>query len=265
MNHSPIIPWMGGKRRLADRLIPLFPPHECYVEVFAGGAALFFLRPQPAPVEVLNDINGELVNLYRVVQNHLEELVRQFQWALSSRQIFDWHKHTRPETLTDIQRAARFFFLQHHAFGGRVSGQTFGTATTGPAINVLRIEEKLSAAWQRLSGTYIENLPWLECAERYDRAHTFHYMDPPYWQTNGYGVEFEFSNYERMAEFMKRCKGKVMVSINDHPDIRRVFEGFHFETLDIRYSTANNRQTCPQVSKELVILSWTPEVMRGLF
>ena len=70
---SPIIPWMGGKRRLADRLIPLFPPHECYVEVFAGGGALYFLRPQPAPVEVLNDINGDLVTLYRVVQNHLED------------------------------------------------------------------------------------------------------------------------------------------------------------------------------------------------
>lgn len=64
---------------------------------------------------------------------------------------------------------------------------------------------------------------------------------------------------------MKRCKGKVMVSINDHPDIRRVFDGFHLETLDIRYGTVNSRQTCPQVSKELVILNWTPEVMRGLF
>ena len=69
---NPIVPWMGGKRRLADRLIPLFPPHECYVAVFAGGAALFFLRPIPAPTEVLNDINGDLVCLYRVVQNHLE-------------------------------------------------------------------------------------------------------------------------------------------------------------------------------------------------
>ena len=96
---------MGGKRRLADRLIPLFPPHECYVEVFAGGGALYFLRPQPAPVEVLNDIIGDLVTLYRVVQNHLEEFVRQFKWALSSRQIFEWQKMTRPETLTDIQRA----------------------------------------------------------------------------------------------------------------------------------------------------------------
>lgn len=75
---SPIIPWMGGKRRLADRLITLFPPLECYVDVFVGGGALYFLCPQPAPVEVLNDINGDLVSLYRVVQNHLEELVRQF-------------------------------------------------------------------------------------------------------------------------------------------------------------------------------------------
>ncbi|OSR72662.1 hypothetical protein BV327_02988 [Pseudomonas syringae pv. actinidiae] len=73
---------MGGKRRLADRLIPLFPPHECYVEVFAGGASLYFMRPQGAPVEVLNDVNGDLVTLYRLVQNHLEEFVRQFKWAL---------------------------------------------------------------------------------------------------------------------------------------------------------------------------------------
>ncbi|MCF5803493.1 DNA adenine methylase [Pseudomonas tremae] len=262
---TPIIPWMGGKRRLADRLIPLFPPHECYVEVFAGGAALYFMRPQAAPVEVLNDINGDLVTLYRVVQNHLEEFVRQFKWALSSRQVFEWQKMTRPETLTDIQRAARFFYLQHHAFAGKVSGQTFGTATTGPAINLLRIEENLSAAWQRLSGTYVENLPWLDCAERYDRPHTFHYMDPPYWQTAGYGVDFSFENYERMADFMRRCKGKVMVSINDHPDIRRVFEGFHFGTVDIRYSTANQRKVKADVSGELVIMNWEPAELGGLF
>jgi DNA adenine methylase len=240
---NPIVPWMGGKRRLADRLIPLFPPHECYVEVFAGGAALYFMRPQAAPVEVLNDINGELVSLYRVVQNHLEEFVRQFKWALSSRQVFEWQKMTRPETLTDIQRAARFFYLQHHAFAGKVTGQTFGTATTGPAIN----------------------LPWLDCAERYDRAHTFHYMDPPYWQTAGYGVHFPFDNYERMVDFMRRCKGKVMVSINDHPDIRKVFEGFHFEQVDICYTTANQRQGKSDVSGELVIMNWEPAALGGLF
>ncbi|WP_028694324.1 DNA adenine methylase [Pseudomonas cremoricolorata] len=262
---SPIIPWMGGKRRLADRLIPLFPPHECYVEVFAGGAALFFMRPQPAPVEVLNDLNGDLVTLYRVVQNHLEEFVRQFKWALSSRQIFEWQKMTRPETLTDIQRAARFFYLQQHAFGSKITSQVFGTATTGPAINLLRIEENLSAAWQRLAGTYVENLPWLTCAERYDRPHTFFYMDPPYWGTAGYGLDFPFQEYERMAEFMRTCKGKVMVSINDHPDIRRAFDGFHFEHLEIRYSTTNQRHVQAHVTGELVIMNWKPASLGQLF
>ncbi|MGE6387391.1 DNA adenine methylase [Pseudomonas sp. NPDC078416] len=253
---NPIVPWMGGKRRLAKPLLALFPAHDCYVEVFAGGAALYFKRPEPAKVEVLNDINGDLVSLYRVVQNHLEEFVRQFKWALSSRQIFEWQKMTRPETLTDIQRAARFFYLQHHAFGAKATGQTFGTATTGRPINLLRIEETLSDAWQRLAGTYVENLPWLKCAEKYDRPHTFHYMDPPYWQTQGYGTEFGLGEYHAMADFMRRCQGKVMVSINDHPDIREVFAGFRMQELSIRYSTANPRTGKASVTGELAIMNW---------
>nr|BFE89941.1 hypothetical protein GCM10020185_04770 [Pseudomonas brassicacearum subsp. brassicacearum] len=90
-------------------------------------------------------------------------------------------------------------------------------------------------------------------------------MDPPYWQTAGYGVDFPFENYERMADFMRRCKGKVMVSINDHPDIRRVFGGFHFETLDIRYTTANQRLGKAEVSGELLIMNWQPDDFGGLF
>lgn len=111
----------------------------------------------------------------------------------------------------------------------------------------------------------MEYLPWLECVERYDRVHTFHYMDPPYWQTAGDGVDFAFKNYERIANFMRRCKSKVMVSINDHPDIRRVFEGVHFETLDIRYGTANQRQGKGEGSGKLVIMNWVPEMMGMLF
>lgn len=250
---SPIIPWIGGKRRLADHLLPRFPAHQCYVEVFAGGAALYFLR-QPADVEVLNDINGDLVNLYRVVQHHLEEFVRQFKWALTSRQVFKWQQETRSETLTDVQRAARFFYLQHTAFGGRVEGQTFGTATTTPAFNLLRIEEQLSAAHLRLSGTYIEKLHWLDCVQRYDRPHSFFYLDPPYWQTEGYGVEFGFHEYEAMADALRRLKGKAIVSINDHPDIRRVFAGFHMEEVPITYTVGGGSRAVDRT--ELIIWSW---------
>ena len=255
---TPIIPWLGGKRRLADQILPRFPAHTCYVEVFAGGAALYFLRP-PAEVEVINDINGELVTLYRVVQHHLEEFVRQFKWALSSREVFKWAQITRPETLTDIQRAARFYYLQHQAFGGRVESQSWGTATTAPAptVNLLRLEESLSAAHLRLHGAYIERLDWRECVDRYDRPHTLFYLDPPYWQTEGYGVPFPFSEYVAMAKTLRSIKGKAILSINDHPDIRACFEGFHMEQVPISYTVGGGGRSVDRT--ELLIFSWDVE------
>lgn len=263
MNAQPIIPWIGGKRRLADRLIPLFPQHSCYVEVFCGGAALFFLRPSPADVEVINDINGELVCLYRVVQHHLEEFVRQFKWALSSRKIFEWQQVTRPETLTDIQRAARFFYLQQLAFGGKVQGQNFGTATTAPpGLNLLRLEETLSAAHLRLANAYVENLSWSDCIKRYDRPHSFFYMDPPYWETEGYGVPFEFDQYVQMSVLAKETKGKVMISLNDHPAIREVFADLHIETVDIEYSLGSRYGKAAERG-ELIITNYDPHLESG--
>lgn len=251
---DPIIPWMGGKRRLAERIFPLFPRHSCYVEPFAGGAALYFLRPVPADVEVLNDINGDLVNLYRVVQNHLEEFVRQFKWALSSRQVFKWLQDTRPETLTDIQRAARFYYLQQSAFGGKVAGQTWGTATTSPpGLNLLRLEETLSAAHLRLASTYIEHLSWQDCLRRYDREHTLFYMDPPYWETAGYGVQFGAEQYLEMATLLRQLKGKAIVSLNDHPFVRETFQGLHIEATDIRYTVGGGAGSA---AGEVLIFSW---------
>ncbi|MFJ2989937.1 DNA adenine methylase [Collimonas sp. NPDC087041] len=260
---TPIIPWLGGKRRLADILLKRFPSHSCYVEVFAGGAALYFLRP-PADVDVINDVNGELVNLYRVVQNHLEEFVRQFKYALSSRDVFKWLQDTPPKTLTDIQRAARFFYLQQQCFGAKVDGQTWGTATTAPPVNLLRIEENLSAAHMRLSSTYIENIDWADCITRYDRPHTFFYMDPPYWQTAGYGVDFGLEQYKRMADLMRTMKGKAILSINDHPDIREVFGGFQLEEVRIDYTVGGGGKAAPRT--ELIIYSWDRDAEpAGLF
>ncbi len=129
-------------------------------------------------------------------------------------------------------------------------------------MNLLRIEESLSAAHLRLAGAHVENLPWANCMERYDRPHTFFYCDPPYWQTEGYGVPFPFDEYERMAAIMRSCKGKVMVSINDHPDIRRAFDGFPMLGLNIKYSV-NNASGGPSTSRELVITNWEPGTQTG--
>ncbi|AFJ02013.1 Methyl-directed repair DNA adenine methylase [Methylophaga frappieri] len=251
---KPILPWMGGKARLAKDILPLFPEHNCYVEVFAGGAALFY-KKQPSKHEIINDINGELINLYRVVQHHLEEFVRQFKWALSSRQIFEWEKLKQPETLTDIQRAARFYYLQKSAFGARVDNQTFGTATTAsPRLNLLRLEEDLSAAHLRLARTTIENIDWAKCIEKYDRPHTLFYLDPPYYETAGYGQSFEREQYALMSELAKSIKGKMIISINDHEFIREQFAGLAHRSLNINYTVAGNHKKKP--AKELLIWNW---------
>ena len=256
MKTSPIIPWMGGKRKLASRLIPKFPKHDCYVELFCGGAALYFLNPEPAKVEVINDVDGELINLYRVVQHHLEEFIKQFKWALTSRTMFKWLKEAYCPGLTDIQRAARFYYLQQHAFGAKRVGQNFGYAPSGRPINLCRIEENLSEAHIRLSGTYVEQLAWQDCFKRYDREYTFFYADPPCFDTAGYSVDFGYEQYKDLANIMSNSKGKVMVSLNDHEEMRNVFKDFRIESLDIKYSLTSKASAKSKVSKEIVICNY---------
>jgi DNA adenine methylase len=209
-------------------------------------------------VEVLNDINGDLVALYRVVRHHLEEFIRHFKWALASREIYKWLQLTAPETLTEIQRAARFFYLQQQGFGGKVSSQTFGTATTSkPGLNLLRIEEQLSAVHLRLHRVFIERLPWAECMRRYDRAHTLFYMDPPYFGAEGYGVDFGLEQYTQMAELMANMKGKAVVSVNDIPEMRKAFKGHHIQRLTIKY-TAGASGAGREPKGELLITNFKP-------
>ena len=263
---TPIIPWIGGKRKLADHILPLFPDHECYVEPFAGAAALFFLK-QPSPVEVINDINGELINLYRVVKHHLEELYKQFKWALTSRQNWDWLQVTPTETLTDVQRAARFLYLQKLAFGGKVDSQSFGTATTSrPRFNIFTLEQDLAEAHFRLASTTVENLPWDRIVEKYDRPHTLFYCDPPYWQTEGYGVDFGWEQYERLAELSRAIQGTMIISINDHPDVRELFADTPVIEVDYKYTVGGTENASSCV--ELIYGTWqdgvpTPRGQQG--
>lgn len=251
---KPIIPWLGGKRRLAKQILPLVSGSHTYVEAFAGGAAIFFMK-EPSPVEVINDINSELVNLYRVVRHHLDELVRHFRWALVSREDFLLAKQVDPATLTDVQRAARFYYLQKLSFGAKVEGRTFGTAASSPPkLNLTRIEEDLSMAHLRLARAYVENLPWDSCIKRYDRDATMFYLDPPYWGTEGYDVEFGFDNYELMAELARTIKGRMVISVNDIEEMRHVFNGLPMTTVDISYTVGGSGGV---KRRELIIRNWS--------
>lgn len=237
-DRPPLAGWIGGKSQLSKIIVPKIPEHTCYVEGFAGAAWIYWKKPE-SKVEVLNDINKELVTLYRIVQNHLEEFVRYFKWMLVSRDEFIRLKTVDPETLTDIQRAARFYYLQRNAFGGKVDCQNFGYATTAaPRLNLLRIEEELSMAHIRLAKTFIECLPYHEIIKRYDRKHTFFYLDPPYWNSeNDYGKGiFDKFDFQNLADILKNVQGKFILSLNDVPEIRNIFSNFKIEEVNVRYT-----------------------------
>ena len=239
---------------MAPHLLPLFPEHHCYVEPFCGAAALFFLK-EPSKVEVLNDLNDDIVNLYRVVKYHLEELHSQFKWVLSSRKNYQWLLETPSSTLTDIQKAARFLYLQKLAFGGKVDGRSYGTSTTcRPKFNIFTLEQDLADAHFRLSDTNIEHLDWQDVITKYDRPDTFFYCDPPYWKTEGYGVTFPFENYIALSELARSIKGRMIISINDHPDIRQLFSGLFMREIDYKYTVggSHNRTECV----ELIYGNW---------
>lgn len=205
---------------------------------------------------MLNDLHGELVRLYRCVQHHLDELVRQFRWSLASREMFRWAQLQHVETLTDIQRAARFYYLQRMAFGGKVAGQHFGTsAGAPPRINLLRIEEELSQAHLRLARVTIEHLPWADCIARYDRPETLFYLDPPYYETQGYGTDFGLDQHQALASVLTRLRGRAILSINDHPAMRETYGAFRRRRLSTTY-VMGQRSGRAKPANELLITTW---------
>lgn len=217
--------WVGGKSLLVKEILPLVPEHTCYVEVFAGAGWMLFKKPE-SQVEVLNDVNRDLVTLYRVVKYHLEEFIRYFKWSLVSREEFTRLLAENPESLTDIQRAARFYYLVKSGFGSRITRPTFGTSTTTrPKLNLLRIEEELSDAHLRLSRVLIENLPYAEMFRRYDRPKTdarpgtFFYVDPPYFGCEDYYGKDIFlrDDFVKLRDMLAGVKGAFIMSINDTP------------------------------------------------
>jgi len=230
------IPYIGGKSRLFRQIIALFPEHTTYVEPFAGGAQVFF-RKERSPVEVLNDLDGELVNFYRCCQNHYEELVRYLRYSLISRKWFELLKATPPETLTDIQRAARLFLLQKQTYGGLIIKQHYHYGVTQrPNFNPARIPELIEETHNRLQHVQLECLPYEEMFQRYDRPSTLFFIDPPYWGPKLYKFNLADSDFGVLARRVSQLKGRFILSLNDRPEVREVFSEFRFHPVTVAYS-----------------------------
>jgi DNA adenine methylase len=230
--------YAGSKGAIADCIIALMPPHKVYIEPFAGSASVF-LKKQPSAVEVLNDINGDLMNFYRVCQCHPHELMRCLHFHLPSRQWFALWKNTGNQGLTDVMRAVKFFYLQMNAFGGQVIGQHFGTTKyRAPLFSNSRITGTIEGLHKRLERTYIEQLPYQEILRRYDGTDSLFYLDPPYFlKRRSYQVEFQWSDYVELKELLVALKGQFILSINDSERIRTLFSFFEIISKTVRYSS----------------------------
>ena len=248
---TPIAPWFGGKKHLARRIAARIEttPHQCYAEPFVGMGGVFLRRAARPKSEVINDRNGEIVNLFRVVREHPEELARQFDWAVASRSEFARHCAVRPETLTDVQRAARFAYMQRMTFGGKPAhdatpGQIGPSPHHPSRLTPARMRRLIQAAHRRLEGVHVECLDWAVFIRRYDRPFTLFYLDPPYFaHENDYGRGiFERGDFARMAELLGQIRGRFILSLNDRPETRELFGGFQIDEVETRYS-ANARST----------------------
>jgi len=251
----PAAGYIGGKRRLAARLVDRIAavPHSIYAETFVGMGGIFFRRRSRPRSEVINDRNGEVANLFRILQRHYPQFMDTLRWQLSGRREFDRLKASDPATLTDLERAGRFLYLQRLAFGGKVAGQNFGVDPGSSAgFNLTTLEPLLADIHHRLAGVVIEQLDWLAFIDRYDRPETLFYLDPPYHGSEGdYGKAlFGRDQFALMAERLGRLKGRFIMSINDVPEIRDLFAGFAMDEVGLRYSVSGGKGT---PAKELII------------
>jgi DNA adenine methylase len=230
------LPYIGGKNRLATKIISMLPEHTTYVEAFAGGAQVLFHKP-PSNVEVLNDLDFDIVNFFRVCQWHYEELIRYLRFCLASRTLHGLHVKSDPSTLTDIQRAGRFFYLQKNSFGGLIVKPKFHYGITQRSnYNPARIPEIIEQAHQRLQRVQIESLPYEQILKKSDRPTTVFYLDPPYWERKLYKFNFSETDFQNLEGLVQRLHGKFILSLDDRPEVRQLFQHFRLQTVDLAYS-----------------------------
>jgi DNA adenine methylase len=237
--------WVGGKSAEADYLASLLPPHSCYVEVF-GGAGSVLLSKRPSQVEVYNDLNGELVNFFRVVRDAPEAFKETWRYALVSREEFYRLRDVDLSTLDPVQRAHRFMYINRACFGGKMKAtSSFGiSARNRSSLTawLIDLEDNTDALHERLRSVYIENLPCLELIERWDKSKpggdgTVFFCDPPYVDTSGYSVgKFTQDNHKRLSEALGSIAGRFLLTVNEHPLIRSLYDGCFMVERSKQYS-----------------------------
>lgn len=260
---KPAAPYIGGKRMLARRLVDLIEtvPHRTYAEPFVGMGGVFLRRRKRPQAEVINDYSRDVWTFYRVLQEHHAHFLEMMRWQITSRAEFERLVAVDPDTLTDMQRAARFLYLQRAAFGGKVSHRHFGVSHHRPGrFDVTRLAAMLEDLSERLAGVVVERLPWAAFIARYDTPETLFYLDPPYYDCEGdYGpAMFCKADFVEMATVLGGVKGRFILSLNDRPEVREIFAAFDVQGVGTHYGLAGRGS---QEAREVIITGACPRAL----
>lgn len=248
----PPINRMGGKSRLRKTIINMLPKHVCYVELFFGAGWVYFGK-EPAKVEVINDIDKEIINLFKMIKYHAPEVERMLQYDFSGRDVFAEYKNESIENLTEINRAVRFLYLLTQSFASRCGNYGYGT-NTKPKQQIF-MTETLKDLKERLSNTYVENLSFEKIVDKYDREYTCFFADPPYVETAGYKNKFGEKEHLLLRDKLSNIKGKFILTINDHPKVREWYKDFSFKEVEVNYSVSRQQEARGKY-KELIITNY---------
>lgn len=236
------IPWVGGKSLLAKKIVSLFPDNiDRYIEVFGGGGSVLFYKEKHADLEVYNDLNSCLVNLFRCTKYHREELQREISGYFNSREMFeDIKARINMRGFTDIQRAAMFYVQVKVSYGSDM--RSFGCNRKSLSSDHLEQIEK------RLERVVIENKDFENLIKVYDRPQALFYCDPPYHKTEYfYDAVFTEADHERLKAILSGIKGRFILSYNDDEYIRELYK--EFEIIPVERQNNLSRGTY----KELII------------
>lgn len=261
-----LINWVGGKRLLRKIITPLVPEDiKSYIEPFGGGAWILFNKEKWAELEVYNDLDGRLVNLFRIVKFHPNAFKEEWSKVLGSRELFFYFKNS--EFVTDIQKAVQFYFLITRSFGGR--GDTVGYVRQkngGLCKSLNNVDERITAIHDRLDKVLIDNRDFEEVINQYDHEGAFFYCDPPYSQGCGYKTtSTKKFDHERLREVLGNIKGRFLLSYDDCPKIRELYKGFEIIEVE-RLNGINNRtdvENRTKMFKELLIANYPIKRMRA--
>ena len=250
---KPPISRMGGKSRLRKTIIEMLPEHTCYVELFMGAGWVYFGK-EPSKVEVVNDIDSELVNLFKMLKYHAPEVERLLQYEFSGRDIFEEYKHATLGQLTEIHRAIRFLYIISQSFASK--GDSYGYAPTAKPPGHIYYTDLLHQVRDRLRNTYVENLSFETVIDKYDRTGTVFFADPPYYQTAGYkGCEFGEKDHLLLRKKLGSIKGKFLLTINDCPEVREWYKEFNIKEVEVPYSICRDTEKRRDF-KELIITNY---------